>query len=30
MVRMVRAPLMIDSTNERAIEAALILCQGKR
>ncbi|HEY4884566.1 MAG TPA: methionine synthase [Myxococcales bacterium] len=29
MVRMVRAPLMIDSTNERAIEAALILCQGK-
>src|SRR5882762_2790257 len=29
MVRMVRAPLMIDSTNERAIEAGLILCQGK-
>src|SRR5467141_2304287 len=28
-VRIVRAPLMIDSTNERAIEAALILCQGK-
>src|SRR3954468_10392943 len=29
MVRMVRAPLMIDSTNERAVEAGLLLCQGK-
>jgi len=29
LVRKVRAPLMIDSTNDRAVEAGLQICQGK-